>query len=203
MENLENYQGDQDLVRKQLLKILSSYEFKNSQVLSRFLQFVVEEFLAERPNEIKEYTIGVRALGRSADFNPQTDAVVRIHAGRLRRILHEYYHATGLHDPILIDIPKGSYVPVFKVLNVDNPVVNKTNDVSLLKEEVSPRKAPLPYFLFITLVPTTQRTISRRALASSSAAILQSSSTYRLFRIIQPIRLPQKRKAAKYITFLI
>jgi len=153
MENLENYQGDQDLVRKQLLKILASYEFKNSQVLSRFLQFVVEEFLAERPNEIKEYTIGVRALGRSADFNPQTDAVVRIHAGRLRRILHEYYHATGLHDPILIDIPKGSYVPVFKVLNVDNPVVNKTNDVSLLKEEVSPRKATLAVFPFHNISP--------------------------------------------------
>jgi TolB-like protein len=148
MENLENFQGDDDVIRKQLLKILSSYEFRNSQVLSRFLQFVVEELLAKRPNEIKEYTIGVRALGRSADFNPQTDAVVRIHAGRLRRILHEYYHATGLHDPILIDIPKGSYVPVFKFLNVDKPIVEKINDVSVLN-----RKATLAVFPFHNISP--------------------------------------------------
>src|SRR4030095_16312399 len=152
MENLENFQGDDDVIRKQLLKILSSYEFRNSQVLSRFLQFVVEELLAKRPNEIKEYTIGVRALGRSADFNPQTDAVVRIHAGRLRRILHEYYHATGLHDPILIDIPKGSYVPVFKFLNVDKPVVEKINDVSVLN-----RKATLAVFPFHNISPDNSK----------------------------------------------
>jgi TolB-like protein/Tfp pilus assembly protein PilF len=152
MDNFENYQGDRDIVRKQLLKILSSPEFRNSQVLSRFLQFVVEEVLADRPNEIKEYSIGVRALGRAPDFNPQTDAVVRIHAGRLRRILHEYYHSTGLNDPVLIDIPKGNYVPVFKLVNIETPLGTKINDATALSEETpSPRKATLAVFPFHNL----------------------------------------------------
>lgn len=115
MENIDKYHFQPDLVKRQLLQILTSNGFRNSQVLSMFLQFVVEETLADRANEIKEYTIGVRALGRPADFNPQIDAVVRIHAGRLRRMLHEYYHEEGLNDAILIEIPKGSYIPVFEL----------------------------------------------------------------------------------------
>jgi adenylate cyclase len=96
------------------MRILTSHKFRNSQVLAVFLRFVVDETLAGRMNEIKEYTIGIKALGRSADFNPQADAVVRIHAGRLRRLLNEYYATEGAADLVLIEIPKGSYIPVFK-----------------------------------------------------------------------------------------
>ena len=101
-------------VRKQLLTILSCEAIKNSQVISRFLEFVVEEKLAGRTAEIKEYTIGVKALGRPVDFNPQLDAIVRIHAGRLRRMLNEYYQGKGVNDSIIIGIPKGTYVPIFE-----------------------------------------------------------------------------------------
>ena len=82
-------------IREQLNRILSTPAFKNSRVLSGFLEFVVEETLAGRDQEIKEYTIGVHVLSRDSDFNPQLDAIVRIHAGRLRRALKEYYHETG------------------------------------------------------------------------------------------------------------
>src|SRR5215510_11403307 len=117
MSSSDHLNAKAELVRNQLSKILSSQEFTNSHVVSRFLEFVVEEALAGRANEIKEYTIGVKALGKSADFNPQFEAVVRIHAGRLRRMLREYYNGNGSSDLLLIDIPKGSYVPAFKSLN--------------------------------------------------------------------------------------
>jgi TolB-like protein len=74
----------------------------------------VEEKLSGRTDEIKEYTIGVKALGRPVDFNPQLDAIVRIHAGRLRRMLTEYYKEKGINDAIIIGIPKGTYIPVFE-----------------------------------------------------------------------------------------
>jgi len=119
MLNSAHFNGSAELVRKQLSRILASHEFKNSHVVSRFLEFVVEEVLAGRANEIKEYTIGVKALGRGADFNPQFDAVVRIHAGRLRRMLREFYSGNASSEPLSIEIPKGSYVPVFKSLTVD------------------------------------------------------------------------------------
>jgi TolB-like protein len=97
----------------QLRRILNSAPIMNSNVLTQFLNFVVSETLAGRGETLKEYTIGVQALKKDADFNPQIDSIVRIHAGRLRRALKEYYYEIGQDDPIIIDIPKGSYSPVF------------------------------------------------------------------------------------------
>jgi adenylate cyclase len=96
------------------LKLILSHElFNNSAVLSNFLKYIVEETLAGNLRSLKEYTIGVNGLGKKADFNPQIDAIVRIHAGRLRRLLTEYYNGPGSQDRILIEVVKGSYVPVF------------------------------------------------------------------------------------------
>src|SRR5688572_5454041 len=102
-----------ELVRKELSMILEFEEIKNSQVLARFIEFVVEKKLSGSENEIKEYTIAVNGLGKPRDYNPQLDASVRIHAGRLRRILTQYYSDKGKNDAVLIDIPKGSYIPIF------------------------------------------------------------------------------------------
>src|SRR5678815_891629 len=97
------------MVRKELVAILHSDEFRNAYILTRFLEFVVNEKLLSHEDEIKEYTIGTMALGRPPDFNPQIDAIVRIHAGRLRRALYQFYNAQGNDSSIIISIPKGSY----------------------------------------------------------------------------------------------
>lgn len=104
-------------VEQQLQKLLLHDDFKRSPVLTKFLEYVVLTKLGGQEDEIKEYTIGTKALGRPADFNPQLDAVVRIHASRLRTILVQYYHNAGKDAPIIISIPKGTYVPVFEVNN--------------------------------------------------------------------------------------
>src|SRR5436190_1658988 len=141
------YSIDPGTVRKELSQILSSDKFRNAQVLSMFLQFVIEETLAGRINEIKEYTIGIRALGRPPDFNPQVDAVVRIHAGRLRRMLHEYYEGEGSTDPVLIEMPKGGYVPLFKHRNgngTDDRLLNHiSNDIPLIQRKATIAVFPL------------------------------------------------------------
>jgi TolB-like protein len=103
-----------ELVKQQLRHLLDQGEFKRSPVLSRFLEFVVLTKLSGREDEIKEYTIGIKALGRPVDFNPQLDSIVRIHASRLRNVLSSYYYKAGQQSPIIIDIPKGTYVPVFE-----------------------------------------------------------------------------------------
>lgn len=100
-------------VIEQLDRILASDTFINSNVLSQFLKFIVEETLAGQGKQLKEYTIGLKVLSKKPDFQPQTDPIVRIHAGRLRRTLVEYYSGKGKHDPVVISIPKGGYVPVF------------------------------------------------------------------------------------------
>ena len=110
----------EELVRLELSLILQFREIRNSQVLSKFLEFVVEKKLSGQEDEIKEYTIAVKALGKPRDFNPQLDASIRIHAGRLRRILAQYYQETGHVHAVVIDIPKGAYIPTFIKTNGHN-----------------------------------------------------------------------------------
>ncbi|MGJ5819915.1 hypothetical protein [Paludibaculum fermentans] len=83
--------------------------------MQRFLQFIVEETLAGRSSQIGEYGIGVAVFDRGADFEPMLDPIVRNDARRLRFKLLEYYRLTPVDpaDSLIIDIPKGGYVPAF------------------------------------------------------------------------------------------
>jgi Tol biopolymer transport system component len=104
---------DADRVRVQLKRILSSPAFADAERGSRFLRFVVEATMEGRSSEIKESVIGVEVLGRSTSFDPKTDPIVRVEAGRLRSRLNTYYQNEGKADPVLISLPKGGYVPEF------------------------------------------------------------------------------------------
>ena len=102
-----------DAIWEQLARILAAPGFASARKLSAFLRFVVEETLAGREKEIKQYTVAMGALGHKPGFDPQTDPIVRITASRLRQTLAHYYETEGSQDPIYITIPKGCYVPVF------------------------------------------------------------------------------------------
>lgn len=71
------------------------------------------EALAGRAERIKAYSIATEVFGRDASFDPQSDPIVRVEAGHLRRALEQYYVGAGRQDPVEITIPKGAYVPVF------------------------------------------------------------------------------------------
>lgn len=108
-------QVSRDDVRLALHKVLNSPEFSSVVQLRSFLNYVVSKAIEDRLDEIKGYTIAVEALGRDVSFNPVTDPIVRVEAARLRRRLTKYYTGSGKKDPVVIEIPKGSYVPVFEV----------------------------------------------------------------------------------------
>src|SRR3954454_8444338 len=108
----------EDLIHTQVQKIFLCTVFSVSDILRRFLSYIIEETVAGRSNTIKEYTIAVNVLNKPVSFKPQHDAIVRIHAGRLRRALNYYYKESGQPDEIEISVPKGSYVPVFGYKNV-------------------------------------------------------------------------------------
>ena len=101
-------------VERQLLRILSDHRFASAERGSRFLQFVVQRTLAERTDEVKEVVVATEIYGRSADYDPKVDSIVRVEASRMRAKLQSYYEHEGAADPILITIPKGTYVPVFE-----------------------------------------------------------------------------------------
>src|SRR5437773_9804034 len=102
-----------ETVRRQLERVLASTSFTRSERLSRFLRFVVEGHLDGRDNELKESVIALEVFG-ARDYDPKQDSIVRTEAGRLRARLAEYYVGEGGGDPVIIELPKGGYVPVFR-----------------------------------------------------------------------------------------
>jgi serine/threonine-protein kinase len=104
-------------VRLELDRVLASELFVRSERISRFLRYIVERSLQDHANQIKETVIAVDVYERAANYDPKTDPVVRNEARRLRAKLREYYEIEGCSDPIRIDVPKGSYTPVFQYAN--------------------------------------------------------------------------------------
>jgi TolB-like protein len=130
-------------VREQLSRIVKSSEFSNSPKLKKFLQFIVEQTLTGRETKIKGYTIALEVYGKTGDFESEKDPIVRVEARRLRRLLDHYYRYDGKQDPILIQVPKGGYVPIFalnrpsaaadrKIAHPDNTLTSNQQGVPLV-----------------------------------------------------------------------
>ena len=85
--------GENDVLdaRDALGRILAAGLLSTSPKLEAFLRYVVVEELESRGDGISAYSIAVHALDRPASFDPQSDPVVRVFAGRLRTVLADYY----------------------------------------------------------------------------------------------------------------
>jgi TolB-like protein len=79
---------------------------------SNFLRYIVETTLAGKGDEVKEYVIAAEVYGKSS-YDPSADSIVRVEAARLRSKMLEYYATNGRDDPVRIDLPRGTYTPVF------------------------------------------------------------------------------------------
>jgi hypothetical protein len=83
--------------------------------LTQLLEFVVASTLRGEASHLKETTIGVYVFGRSPDYDPKVDTIVRSQAWRLRSKLRKYYASEGSNANIVVDIPIGHYIPAFHV----------------------------------------------------------------------------------------
>jgi TolB-like protein len=99
---------------RQLDRILASPGFARNERLSRFLRFVVDRHLEGRDTELKESLLAIEVFGRPADYDPKQDPIVRTEASRLRARLSEYYLGEGKDDPVVIEVPRGRYVPLVR-----------------------------------------------------------------------------------------
>jgi tetratricopeptide (TPR) repeat protein len=103
-----------EALRRELERVLGSPGFARNDRLSRFLRFVVERHTEGRDHELKESVVGVEVFGRKPDYNPKFDPIVRTEARRLRARLNEYYQGAGASDSMVIELPKGGYVPLLR-----------------------------------------------------------------------------------------
>jgi hypothetical protein len=98
---------------QQIDKLIKSHSLHSSESLCKLLRYLAEHSLDHPGIALKEYQIATEVLGRPSGFDPQSDSTVRVQAGRLRVKLAEYYAHEGPNDPILVEIPKGSYALTF------------------------------------------------------------------------------------------
>jgi len=105
--------SQRDLERAELQAVLNSGIFSKASNLAKMLQYIGEKYLDGQEDFLKEYNIGVEALGRSADFDPKQDSIVRVEARRLREKLKRYYETDGAGHPIVVKLEVGHYIPEF------------------------------------------------------------------------------------------
>lgn len=119
--NVSGIPQDHDSIWRAVERIRGSTTMSGCNRLVQLLKFVVGSTLKGESIYLKETTIGVAVFGRSPDYDPKVDTIVRSQAWRLRAKLKKYYATEGIEDPIVIDLPLGHYVPVFSVRRGPGP----------------------------------------------------------------------------------
>jgi serine/threonine-protein kinase len=108
-------------IRRAVDQIVKSKTFRQLDRLQRFLNYIVEETLEGRGDQLKEYPVGVEVFGRDSSFDPRMDPIVRVQARRLRLRMATYYAEEGHNDSLIIELPKGGYSPTFRTAELVAP----------------------------------------------------------------------------------
>src|ERR1039458_3779293 len=100
-------------IREALGEVLLGAPFRTTRQCQSFLKYIVEHTLAGENDLLRERVIGTEVFGRSPDYEPSDDPVVRVRAAEVRKRLAQYYQGRA-DSPVQIDIPLGSYRAVFQ-----------------------------------------------------------------------------------------
>ena len=100
-------------MEQQLELLLASPLFHSSKRYPRFLRFVVARALAGQTDQLKERILGVEIFDRPADYDTNTDPIVRVTAAEIRKRIEHYYQDHKHKHEIRMILPAGSYAPQF------------------------------------------------------------------------------------------
>jgi hypothetical protein len=141
-------EGERQLVRSQLEKIVSDARFAASKRYPGLLRYIVEQTLAGNEENLKERTLGVEVFHRPPDYDTNADPVVRLCAAEVRKRLAQYYQVPAHGSELRIDLNPGSYVPLFVQPAPDALLVEVIPaDVPSKAEQVSqPRRTSKNYW---------------------------------------------------------
>lgn len=143
--------------KDEVARILASGILGRSTNLVKMFRLVCERYFECPDAPVKEYTIAVEGFGRSLDFDPHLDPVVRVTAHLLRKRLNDFYAADGEKHALHILLPRGRYSPQFvrRPLVEEESVSEKVAEpelesiaaLELKPSELWGRKFPLRFWL--------------------------------------------------------
>jgi hypothetical protein len=111
---------DRQDIDEQMQRILRHPLFQQSKRLPMFLRYIVNEALTNgNEGSTKERTLGIEVFGRKADYDNNSDPIVRVTASELRKKLAQYYYEDGHSDEVRIELKPGSYLPSFRRSQID------------------------------------------------------------------------------------
>jgi len=127
-------------------RIVASPPFQRSGRLRDLLQYITEQTIHGYGHELTEQHIGEAVFHKRAGYSPLEDSSVRVHARQLRLKLHEYFDGVGRDEPLVVEIPRGAYAPVFRVAKgIDGARVPVTTRIELAAPRLN--RAVLPWTL--------------------------------------------------------
>ncbi len=132
---------ERDTNSRQIERLISSDLLHGSESLCKLLRYLADHSVDHPGATLKEYQIATEVFHRSGDFDPRLDSTVRVQTGRLRSKLAEYYAGPGAEDPVIVDIPKGSYTLSF---HVRAPHTAPVLEVAIPAVVPLPAEAPVP-----------------------------------------------------------
>jgi len=120
-----------EIITSQVERILQSDTFRSSEALRRLLRFLAEKTVSGEADQLKEYSVGIDALGKSPEYDPRHASSVRIQVSRLRQKLGEYYRSEGTADTHIIDLPKGRFKLTCEARPSTAPTVERAETAAL------------------------------------------------------------------------
>ncbi|MGC1869732.1 MAG: hypothetical protein WA700_02130 [Acidobacteriaceae bacterium] len=123
-------------------RIASSQLLKTSSRLRDFLLYVGECAVRDAPEEATEQQIGIHVFGRAPGYNSSEDSIVRTHARLLRQKLTEYFSGEGASERIIVEIPKGHYLPIFRPAETKRTAISSAVGISTHNPELVPALSP-------------------------------------------------------------
>lgn len=115
-----------------LERVAGSQHFKRATRLREFLLYVGRHSIEGDTTTIHEQEVGTTVFGRQVGYDTSLDNIVRVNATELRKRLELYFVTDGAEEPVVLEIPRGSYAPVFRhrAVTVDTPLEAETNEAT-------------------------------------------------------------------------
>jgi hypothetical protein len=125
-----------------LQRVVESTPFRRATRLRDFLVYVGNEALND-VEEIHEQQIGIAVFERPIGYDTAQDNIVRVNAMEVRKRIELYFANEGKEESLVLEIPRGTYIPLFVARKPELSEVLVEREASVTREDgFSPSPSP-------------------------------------------------------------